>query len=91
MASSKEAFAKFGLWKASSTVLKLTAVTKGEMPEILRGEISSLDEELCLVGFAVTATRSYKGIDFGGASFRVGKRVVEAERGEDCLMFEEIE
>jgi len=90
MASSKEAFAKFGVWKESRTVLKLIAVTKGGIPEILRGRISSLDEELRLVGFAVTATRSFKAIDFSDASFRVGKCVVEAERREDCLMFEEI-
>jgi len=86
MASSKEVFAKFEVWKESRTVLKLTEMTKGEMPEILRGKISSLDEERHLIGFAVTATRSFKAIDVGDASFQVGKCVVEAERGEDCLI-----
>ena len=60
------------------------------MPEILRGRISSLDLEQHLVSFVVTATRMFKTLDVGGASFRVGKYVVEAERGEDCLMIEEI-
>ena len=81
MASSEEAFAKFGVWNESRTVLKLTALTKDGKPEILRGRISSLDEERHLIGFAVTAARSFKVIDVGDASFRVGKSVVEAERG----------
>jgi hypothetical protein len=90
MASSEQAFARFGMWKKFRTGLKLTVVTKGGIPEILRGRISSLDEELCLVSFAVTATRSFRTIDFRGASFRVGECGVEAKRGEDCLTFEEV-
>jgi hypothetical protein len=87
--SSREAFAKFNTWKTSRTVMKLTIVTKGELPEMLRGEISSLDEKLDLVGFGPTTVHPYKIFDFSAAIFQVGTRVVEAECGEDYLMFEE--
>jgi hypothetical protein len=89
MASSKEAFERFGMWKKSRTVLKLTVLTKGGMPNILRGEVASLDEREGLVGFAVTATRDFVTLDFNGASFKIGKRVVEGERRGDLLTFEE--
>jgi hypothetical protein len=86
---SEEAFAKFEMWKNLKTDLKFTDVTKGEMPKILRGCISSLDRETYRVSFAVTATRSFETLDLCDASFLVGKCVVEAEREEDYLMFEE--
>lgn len=88
MASSKEAFAKFAMWKNSGTALKLTAIVQDEAPEILRGRISSLDEKSLLLSFAVTATRSFKTIEIRDSSFRVGMRAVEVKREEDLLMFE---
>ena len=87
--SSQEAFAKFDTWKTSRTVMKLTVVVRGKVPEMLQGKISSLDEKLNLVGFALTTPRRYKLLDFSAADFQVGKRVVEIECGEDYLMFEE--
>ncbi len=87
---SKEAFDRFGTWKKSRTVLKLTVLTKGGMPEIRRGRISSFDMELRLVALAVSATRDFATLDLNGANFRVGKRMVEVTRGEeDFLLFEE--
>jgi hypothetical protein len=90
MASSKEAFAKFGTWKKLRTVLKLTILTKGGMPNIFRGEISWFDAERKVVTFVESASRGILPVDLSGASFRVGKRMVEARRGkEDLLVFEE--
>lgn len=91
MASSREAFDKFWTWKNSSTVLKLTVLTNGGKPEILVGEIASIDEELSLVAFAITRERSFRVIDFSDASFSIGKRLLEAERPTgDRLMCEEV-
>lgn len=90
MASSSEAFAKFRIWKNSNTVLKVTVVTKGGKPDILRGWIFSVDEPNFLVGFALK-DRSLRTFDVSDADFRVGSRIVEAERGEDgedFLVFE---
>ncbi len=90
MASSREAFDKFGTWKKRRTVLKLTVLTKEGIPEILRGRISSFDVECKLVGFSVMATRDFPTLDLNGAKFKVGKRMVEVSREEeDLLVFEE--
>jgi len=89
MASSKEAFLKLEIWKKSKTVLKLTVVTKGGMPDTLRGQIVATDEESGLVSFVVSKVRSLPRIDLNGATFRIGKRSLEARRDEDLLTFEE--
>ena len=80
MASSKEAFARFWTWKNSHTVLRLTVLTKGGTPEKLIGEISSIDEDSLLVGFAVRRTRDFRTICFADASFGLEDRALSAER-----------
>ena len=45
MASSKVASEKLRMWKNSRTVLKLTMLTKGGIPEMFTGEIIAFDEE----------------------------------------------
>jgi hypothetical protein len=78
------------MWKNSNTVLKVTVATKGGKPDILRGRIFSADEPNFLIGFALM-DRSLKTFDVSNADFRVGNRIVEAERGEDgedFLVFE---
>jgi hypothetical protein len=89
MASSKEVFSKLEMWKKSKTPLKLTIVIKRGMPEILRGQISATDEDSSVVGFFVSKDRGYPRFDLRGASFRIGKHVLEAERDEEFLTFEE--
>ncbi len=88
MASSKEAFDKLGMWKKSRTVLKLTMLTKGGMPNIFRGEISWLDADSEVVTFVESATRDILPIDLSGASFKVGKRAVEATHAIGFVVFE---
>ena len=91
MASSKEAFEKFVRWKNSRTVLKFTFVTKGGMPETLVGQIMGTEEDSFLVFFGVRETRELRLIDFGDATFRIGKLLLEAERSTgDWLTFEEM-
>jgi hypothetical protein len=50
MTSSRDAFARFEIWKKSETFLKVTLTTKGGKPEILRGQIVALDEDELVVG-----------------------------------------
>jgi electron transfer flavoprotein alpha/beta subunit len=92
MASSKEAFEKFRMWKNSRTVLKLTVLTNGGTPDIFMGRVAAVDEDSWQVSFAVSKDRSYRVITFVGASFLLGGRRLEAERSEEgnFLMCEEI-
>jgi hypothetical protein len=89
MASSKEAFDKFAIWRSSRTVLKLTVLTNDEIPNVFRGEISWFDAEARVVSFAVSATRDFTSLDLNGANFRVGKRAVEATHRIGSVVFEE--
>jgi hypothetical protein len=89
MASSEEAFARFWMWKKSHTVLNLTVVTKGGIPEKLIGEISAIDEDASLVSFLVAGTRDFCRILFADASFGLEARALSAERPTgDVLRFE---
>ncbi|HEV2195146.1 MAG TPA: hypothetical protein VGR55_06170 [Candidatus Acidoferrum sp.] len=91
MASSVEAFDKFRMWKKSRTVLKVTVLTKGGYPNILTGEVVSVIEETFSVGFLDPKTRKAWVNDFRDASFRLGKRSLEAERSTgELLMVEEL-
>jgi len=90
MASLEEAFAKLDMWKNSQTPLKVTVVTNGGIPEILRGQILSTDSVEGLVGLFVTKDRRYPRLDIRGASFRMGTRFLEATREDDLLTFEDI-
>lgn len=89
MNTTEEAFAKFEIWRKSQTFLKLTVIELNKEPEILRGRIISIDEGLSLICFSVNKSR-FPRLDLTGASFQAGKHLVEAKRGEDFLMFEEL-
>jgi hypothetical protein len=80
MASSREAFEKFRKWKKSKTVLRLTVLTNGGTPDTFMGRVAAVDEDSWQVSFAVSKDRSYRVVDFEGASFVLGKRMLEAER-----------
>jgi hypothetical protein len=90
IASSREAFFKLGMWKNSKTLLKLTVVMKDEEPKTVRGYIGASSVEVCVVGFFEKATRSLTELGFVDAAFRVGKRTVEVECGDDLFVFEEL-
>jgi hypothetical protein len=90
MASSEEAFARFWRWKKAHTVLKLTVLTKGGMPEKLIGAIVAIDDEALVVGFVVHKTHEFPRISFADASFGLEVRALSAERPTgDVLRFEE--
>ena len=89
MALYDEAFERLGRWKVSATVLKLSLLETGEKPEVLRGKITAVDVNHRLVSFFVGRSRPLPRLDFGGASFRIGKFTLEAEREGNILMFEE--
>lgn len=78
----------FRTWKKSCTPLRLTAVTNGGKPEIVFGDIFSVDEAEMKVGFVVSISHEPRVVELEGATFRVGKKSVEANRGEDFLTFE---
>ncbi len=58
MASSKEAFFKFEMWKKSRTVLRLTVYERGA-EDHFTGSIYHVDFDEEIIGFVETATRSY--------------------------------
>jgi hypothetical protein len=58
MASSKEAFSRFEMWKNSRTVLRLTVYDRGAVDHFT-GSIYHVDFDGEFIGFVVTATRSY--------------------------------
>jgi len=58
MASSKEAFSKFEMWKNSRTVLRLTVYERGA-EDHFTGSIYHVDFGEETVGFVETATRSF--------------------------------
>lgn len=82
MASSREAFDKLRKWKKSNTVLRVTVVANG-ITNRHAGQIFGLDENLSLVGIVLRGVREHFQLDLGGATFKVGNRTLEAERGED--------
>ena len=91
MASSKDAFFKFGTWKNSRTVLKLTVFTKEGKPDIWRGTIVSVDESRSFVGFVDEATRQPFGLDLRDSSFKVGEDLVEVvDPSTGRLVFEKL-
>jgi len=88
MASSSDAFRMLGNWKKSKTVLKVTVLTKGGIPETLRGLIMAVDEEAMLVTFASLPSRGMGNLDLRGTEFTLGKRSLTAARSpEEILSF----
>jgi hypothetical protein len=71
MASSKEAFSKFEMWKNSRTVLKLTVYERGA-EDHFTGSIYHVDFDDEIVGFVETATRlSLPPLDLRDSFFAV--------------------
>lgn len=91
MASSREAFDKFLMWKNSRTVLKLTVLTNdGNPPTKLRVEVVSVIEDELGVGFLTTGREAF-ALDFSGASFEIGKLVLKAEKTSgEVFKFDEV-
>lgn len=75
-----EAFEKFRSWKKAESLLKFTIAVKGEKTETVFGVITAIDEELLLVSFMIRGTRSFRTLDFHGATFSVATNLVVAER-----------
>jgi hypothetical protein len=55
-------------------------LTNGGTPDTFMGRVAAVDEDSWQVSFAVSKDRSYRVVDFEGASFVLGKRMLEAER-----------
>jgi len=81
MASSKDAFEKFWIWKKSRTLLKVKAVTKEEpLPKVFTGAVVLPEEEFLRVSFLSHDDRSPCTVDLRDCSFDVGERLLLAER-----------
>jgi hypothetical protein len=57
MNTTEEAFAKFEIWRNSQTFLNLTVIERNKEPEILRGQIISIDEGLSLICFSANKSQ----------------------------------
>jgi hypothetical protein len=91
MASSSEAFARFGKWKKSRTVLRLTVRTNGRVPEIWQGMIFSVDESAGKVGFADDPSHFTFVLELEGALFTLDARSVDVDDPRvGSVLFEEI-
>src|SRR5712692_10914516 len=90
MASSKDAFDKFWMWKKSRTLLRVTVLTKGEPPKVFIGAVTLPEEESLRVSFADHDTRSFCSVDFRDCSFMLGALSLLAEReGEEFFRCED--
>src|SRR5258708_30837192 len=90
MASSREGFRKFGMWKKSRTVLNLTIFTNAGVRDKWQGAIFFVDESDGIVGFADDATHAMLSLDLSAAAFEVEVLRVEATRPpNDRLVFTE--
>jgi hypothetical protein len=77
MASSKEAFSRFEMWKNSKTVLKLTVYERGA-EDHFTGSIDHVDFDEEIVGFIEDATRMFlPPLDLRESEFAVEPRRVE--------------
>jgi len=91
MASSREMLDRLWRWKKSSTVLKLTLLTKNEEPEGFIGEITGISEEFMQVGFCGRKKQETLSLDLRGAKFVLGKTTLEAIRSAEVrLLLEEL-
>jgi hypothetical protein len=80
------------MWKKSKMVLKLTLSTNGrpEAEIFTPVQVSGVDEGLSLVSFVLLRERRFRTVDFGEATFRIGKQKLEADRGGKFLVCEEV-
>lgn len=77
MASSKEAFSKFEMWKNSKTVLKLAVYERGAEDHFI-GSIFHVDFDAEQIGFVELATRTFlPTIDLRESTFTVDPFRVE--------------
>jgi hypothetical protein len=65
-----EAFDKFHSWKSAGNILQLVVSEKGNGPEVFFVQVTSIDEDLHLVGFVDPKTQSLlPPISFADAIF----------------------
>ena len=77
MASSKEPFLRFEMWKNSRTVLRLTVYERGA-EDHFTGSIDQVDFDEEVVGFMEDATRTFlPPLDLRESDFAVEPRRVE--------------
>jgi hypothetical protein len=80
MASSTEAFDRFWTWKKSNTLLKVTVWEKGQEPITFIGSVVLPEEEALRVTFADHEERRPVILRFEDCSFRVGAKILFADR-----------
>jgi hypothetical protein len=89
MASSREAFLKFSMWKNSKTLLRLTVYERGT-EDHFTGSIYHVDELEFVVGFSDDLTHSHIPLDFRRASFEIERRrLVAVDERVGKVIFEE--
>jgi hypothetical protein len=92
MGVSKNMLDRLWRWKNRRTVLRLTLLTRAEAPKVVIGKITGIDDELMQVGFGARQKLDCLTLNLLGATFSLGKLVLEVTRSpEDRLMFEELE
>jgi hypothetical protein len=91
MASSREAFLRFEMWKKSRTVLRLTVYDRGA-EDHFTGSIYHVDPEEEIVGFVETATRfSVPPLDLSESTFKVEPlRIEVTDLRFGWVIFEEV-
>jgi len=90
MDSSRVAFERFGTWKKSMMVLKLTVWANGGIRDVWKGSLSTADEDEELLVFIDAVSRRPLGFDTSGDAFELGERTVRVLRDSgDDLLFEE--
>lgn len=90
MNSSKEAFAKFAMWKKSNMAVSLTGVVNGFLIQSAQGAFTTVDEEKLLIAFVLDLERSLLSLEMADASFAIEDRRVVATLGGHSLVFEEV-
>jgi hypothetical protein len=86
------AFDQFRFWRSSGTLLRLTVLTEGGEPERYVRVVAAIDQKATQVGFMERRRSIPLVIDFSGASFTVGRRVLEAARPNgDRVVCEEVQ
>ena len=81
MASSKDAFDRFWMWKKSRTLLKVTVWTKGEPTRVFESAaVVFPEEDLLQASFVDHETRERFTIRFEDSKFRLGEGILFADR-----------
>lgn len=92
MASSREAFGKFEMWKKEHTLLNLVDIDHSGAENKRSGEICHVDWDGLAVLFIDPKTRDSFPLDFREASFFVEDRFVEVLRSDrGCITLTEAE